>query len=77
MVRPSNCLKIHQIAVSFLLTELALLPTLGFLKQGGSMKHLACGPFEVQGDLDQVTTVWNLALSDMLPQPASSWAVLL
>ena len=36
LVRLNNCLKIHPVAVFFLLTDLALLHTLGFLKQGGS-----------------------------------------
>ena len=74
VVWPSNCLKIHPIAVFFLLTGLALLPPLGFLRQGGGLQLLPGGPFEVQGALDQVTTVWNRALSDTHPEPASSWA---
>ena len=47
-VQPSSCLKIHAIAVFFLLTELALLHPLGFLKQTGSSKLLAWGPFVLE-----------------------------
>ena len=54
-VQPSNCLKIHPVAVIFPLTERALLPILGFQKQGGGLQLLAWGPLEVQGALDQVT----------------------
>ena len=54
-VQPSNCLKIHPVAVVFPLTERALLPILGFQKQGGGLQLLAWGPLEVQGALDQVT----------------------
>ena len=76
-VWPSTCLKIHPIALFFLLTELALLSPFGFLKQGGGPQLLAWGQFEEQGNLEEVTTVWNPALSDPLLQSASSWAVLL
>ena len=76
-VQPSNCLKIHPVAVFFPLTERALLPILGFQKQGGGLQLLAWGPLEVQGALDQVTPAWHLAPSDTLPQPASPWAGLL
>ena len=75
MGQPGNCLKMHPVAVFFFLTEQALLPALGFLKPGGGPPLLAWGPLEVQGALDQVTTVRNTTLPDMLPQPASSWAV--
>ena len=51
-VQPSNCLKIHPVAVFFLLTELALLHPLGFLKQVGSSKLLAWGPL-----------YWNVTLT--------------
>ena len=74
MGMPSNCLKMHPIAVFFLLTERALLPALGFLKPGGGPPLLAWGPLEVQRALDRVTTVWHPGPSDTLPQPASSWA---
>ena len=53
VVWPSNCLKIHPIAVFFLLTELAVLPPLGFLRRGGGPQLLPGGPFEVQGALDR------------------------
>ena len=76
VVQPSNCLNIHQIALFFLLTELALLPTLGFLKQRGGPQLFTWDPFEVQGHLNKVTRVWHLVLSDTLWQSASSWAVL-
>ena len=76
-VWPSTCLKIHPIALFFLLTELTLLCPFGFLKQGGGPQLLAWGQFEEQGNLEEVTTVWNPALSDSLLQSASSWAVLL
>ena len=46
-VQPSNCLKIHPIAVFFLVTELALVHPLGFLKQVGGSQLLALGPFAV------------------------------
>ena len=75
MGQPGNCLKMHPVAVFFFLTEQALLPALGFLKPGGGPPLLAWGPLEVQGALDQVTTVWHPAPSDTLPQPASSWEV--
>ena len=73
----SNCLKIYPVAVCFLLTELAWLPALGFLKQGGGPQLLSWGPSALQGALDQVTPVWHLVPSDTLPQPDSSWAILL
>ena len=53
-VWPSTCLKIYPVAVCFLLTELAWLPALGFLKQGGGPQLLSSGPSELQGTLDQV-----------------------
>ena len=51
-VRPSNCLKMHSIAVFLLLTALALLHTLGFLKQAGGSQIPAVGPFAVKLHLD-------------------------
>ena len=75
MVWPSNCLKIHSIAVFLLLPELALLHPLGFLKQAGGSQLLAVGSFAVECHLDEVTTVLQPALSDTLPQPASSRVV--
>ena len=75
MVQPSNCLKIHPIAVFFILTELALLLPLGFQKQAGGSQLLALGSFAVECHLNEVTTVWHPALSDTLPQPALSWLV--
>ena len=46
--RPSNCLKIHPTAVFSLLTVLALLNPLAFLKQVGDSQVLAGGPFSVE-----------------------------
>ena len=57
-VWPNNCLKINPVADCFFLTEQAWLPTLSFLKQGSCHQLLTWGPFELQGALDQVTTVW-------------------
>ena len=74
-VWPSNCLKIHLIAVFLLLNMLDLLHPLGFLKQVGSSQLLALGSFAVECHLDEVTTVLHPALSDTLLQPSSSWAV--
>ena len=74
-VWPSNCLKIHPIAVFLLLNMLDLLHSLGFLKQAGSSQLLALGSFAVECHLDEVTTVLHPALSDTLLQPSSSWAV--
>ena len=76
-MQSSNCLKIYPVAVCFLLTELAWLPALGFLKQGGGPQLLSWGPSELQGALKQVTPVWHPVSSDTLPQPDSSWAILL
>ena len=75
VVGPSNCLKIHPIAVFLLMTVPALVYPLGFLKDVGRSQALALGPFAVERHLDLVTTEWHPALSDTLPQPASSWAV--
>ena len=44
----TKCLKIHPIAVFLLLTVLALLHTLGFLKQAGSSQIPTAGLFEVK-----------------------------
>ena len=74
-VWPSNCLKIHPLAVFLLLNMLDLLHSLGFLKQAGSSQLLALGSFAVECHLDEVTTVLHPALSDTLLQPSSSWAV--
>ena len=74
-VWPSKCWKIHPVAVCFLLTELAWLPALGFLKQGGGPQLLTWGPLEVQCALNWVTPVWHPAFPDTLPQPDSSWVV--
>lgn len=45
----------HSLAVSFLLTELALLPDLEFLTPGGGLPLLTWGQLEVQRGLDPVT----------------------
>lgn len=44
------------------------------------LKHVDCqllaiGPFTVECHLFWVTTVWQAALSDSLPETVSSWAV--
>ena len=75
-MQPSNCLKIHPVAVFFLLMELDLTHSLGFLKQAGGSQLLTSGPFAMECYLDKVTTVWHPALSDTLPLHASLWAVL-
>ena len=74
-VQPSMCLKIHPVAVCFLLPELAWIPTLEFLKQGGDQQLLSWGLLEAQGDLGQVTPIWHPASSDTLLQPDSSLTV--
>ena len=76
----SICLKIKQIAVFFLLTEIALTHPLGFLTQAGGVKLLATasatpGPFPVEWHLVWETMVKHPAIPDTLPQPASSWDV--
>ena len=76
MVWPSNCLIIHPIAVFLLLTVLDLVYSLEFLKDVGRSQPLDVGPFAVESHLDLVTTEWYPALSEPLPQPASSWAVM-
>ena len=76
MALPCNCLKIHPIAVFLFLLELALLRPLGFLKQVAGSQFLTLGPFAVECHLDEVTAALHPALSDTLPQSASSWAVL-
>ena len=48
---------------------------MGFLKEESSSLFLTTGAFAVESYLAEVTTVWHPALSDILPQPASSWAV--
>ena len=67
----SICLKMHPFAVFFLLTELALLPALAFLKPGGSPPLLTWGTLEVQDFLDQVTPAWHSSPLDTLLQPPS------
>ena len=67
----SICLKMHPFAVFFLLTELALLPALAFLKPGGSPPLLTWGTLEVQDSLDQVTPAWHSSPLDTLLQPPS------
>ena len=52
MVRPSNSLNIHPIALFFLLIELALLLALAFRKPGGAPPLLSWGLLEVPGLLD-------------------------
>ena len=75
-VWPSNCLKNHPIAVFLLLTGLDLVYPSEFLKDVGRSQPLDMGPFAVESHFDLVTTVWHPALSEPLPQPASSWAVM-
>ena len=75
-VWPSNCLKNHPIAVFLLLTGLDLVYPSEFLKDVGRSQPLDMGPFAVESHFDLVTTVWHPALSETLPQPASSWAVM-
>ena len=48
---------------------------LGFLKHVDCLQLLAVGPFTVECHLFWVTTVWQAALSDSLPESVSSWAV--
>ena len=73
--RPSNCLKIHPICIFSLLTGLVLFHPLAFLKETRALKHLASAPFAMECHLHKVNTVWQPALSNTLPLPASSWAV--
>ena len=75
-VWPSNCLKNHSIAVFLLLTGLYLVYPSEFLKDVGRSQPLDMGPFAVESHFDLVMTVWLPALSEPLPQPASSWAVM-
>ena len=51
-MRPSNCLKIHPIAVLLLLSVLTLLHPLGFLRQSWGLQLLAGGRLAVQCHLD-------------------------
>ena len=50
--RLSNCLKIHPIAVFSLLTTLALVHPLGFLKEASILQLLTTGPFAVECSLN-------------------------
>ena len=65
VVRPSNSLNIHPIALFFLLIELALLLLWHFGSQGEP--HRCCpGVYW--------TPAWHPTPSDTLPQPPSPWA---
>ena len=70
----SSCLKISPTAVFPLMTAISLVKTLGFLKQAGGLQQLAAASFPDECHLFWVTTVWQSALLDTLPQPVSSWA---
>ena len=75
MVRPLDCMKIHPIAIILLLTLRALVHPLGFLKQGSRSQLLSTDPFIIECLLIWVTTVWQPALSEILPSTVSSLTV--
>ena len=59
----------HPVTVSFLLPELALLPTSTFSNTGAGLVLLAESPWDVPGALGWVTLAWHPAPSDALLQP--------
>ena len=70
-IQPNDCCKIHPITVFFLLMEQDLIHPFGFLKQAGGSQLLTSGPFSMECNLNEVTTVWHPALSDTIPLHAS------
>ena len=68
VVRPSNSLNIHPIALFFLLIELALLLALAFRKPGGAPPLLSWGLLEVPGLLDP-----SMAPDPLRHTPAASF----
>lgn len=75
MVQHSNCLKLHSTAAFLQMTARALLHPLGLLEHADDSQWLAASSFLVECHLFWVTTGWQSALSDTLPQPVSSWAL--
>ena len=68
VVQPSNCLKVHPVAVFSLLITLTLLQPLRFLKQEGGSQLLAAGPFAVEYHFDSVApcTLRNISVACFL-----------
>lgn len=68
VVQPSNCLKVHPVAVFSLLIALTLLQPLRFLKQAGGSQLLAAGPFAVEYHFDSVApcTLRNIPIACFL-----------
>lgn len=71
----SNSLKISTIALFPLTTAIALVKTLEFLKQAGSVQLLVARSFPLECQLNYLKTVWHSAVSDTLLQTLSSWGV--
>ena len=75
VVWPSNCLKIHPVAIFLLLTALASLHPLGFLKPSVSSHSSPRAQLQWM-HFNKVTTKWHPELLATLLQPPSSWAVM-
>lgn len=76
MVRHSNCLKLHPLAAFFTYVSKSFVHPLGLLEHADGSQRLAAGSFLIECHLFWVTTGWQSALLDILPQPVSSWACL-